>query len=841
MPQEQQFSPGYTQRDTSGQLWKLVEYDENGEGQWTKVVEEGGGGREKPSGRGREKVPLGFLRTAAQGATLGFSDELAGLLKGFTPGGPKGFKAGYKEGVEGERGKLHAYREQNPLGAIGAEALGGLGTGFGLAGGARAIGARVLPKAVGLAGKAKPGLVGKVTPGAGQRSVQATRAAQVAEEGGGLAGRMLGSAGIGAAEGAVYGVGVGEENLKSRATSGLLGAGMGAVAAPVMTAGVAGLGAGKGFVGDVWRGHAGKIGAKSRQIKTDEMLTKSFIQQAPQKARLRGDQWVQEMEDIVSAGPKARNPVTGQYVTAAQKKEAREALKDMAESGDARNYAAIRGAAADAAAREAVPGSVPRMLGDATDDFAETTAQVARQGGDEVEDLKGLLGAGTRADPVSGSLDDLKKVAHADDIGSASKRLEDLGESRKTQAAQDYGNFYDLDAADWAKIIDDPTGLPGSPRKRKAAGLQAVIADVRAATKSPAAMEVLEEAFKDPSAASSFQKSFRGGKGPRPKGTDDLTLDQILKNPQAADARDVDTLYRALKLAQTDALPRDGRLSNILGKVAAELDNSVAKHSDKYLTARGNYRVKSRKLDAYENGTKNYGTPDELKYAHDNAWKVARDQGRNLTAAQKKEIQKEFRQARIDTIADKARGMADDAAAADYIEKQFKMLFDGPNAPFAGAGGTTKQQRKVQEKLLERVRTNLKSRSSQAATGKRVEAHKGTGQLKEASEVSGAVPATAGLYGLAGQFGAMGRTAVASLIYGKGQQRKYAQALAKRLKQEESRGLLDMAETMKGTERRRLAGLLAERGTAAGGAAATQGFITADVLGGGLLGEQRYR
>ena len=476
---------------------------------------------------------------------------------------------------------------------------------------------------------------------------------------------------------------------------------------------------------------------------------------------------------------------------------------------------------------------------DATDDFAETTAQVARQGGDEVEDLKGLLGAGTRADPVSGSLDDLKKVAHADDIGSASKRLEDLGESRKTQAAQDYGNFYDLDAADWAKIIDDPTGLPGSPRKRKAAGLQAVIADVRAATKSPAAMEVLEEAFKDPSAASSFQKSFRGGKGPRPKGTDDLTLDQILKNPQAADARDVDTLYRALKLAQTDALPRDGRLSNILGKVAAELDNSVAKHSDKYLTARGNYRVKSRKLDAYENGTKNYTNQADLKDAHDNAWRVARDQGKNLTKAQKNEIQKEFRQARIDTIADKARGM-DDAAAADYIEKQFRMLFDGPDAPFANAGGTTRQQRKVQERLLERVRANLKARSSQASTGQRVEAAKTGGLLKETTDVPGAVQATAGLYGLAGQYGAMGRTGVASLIYGPGKQRKYAQALAKRLGKKESQGFLDMAETLKGTERRRLAGLLAERGVGAGGAAAAQGFPTADISA-GLLGERRYR
>ena len=840
MPQEERFAPGHRRRDTSGRLWELVRYDEDGESQWVEVVDEGGGGSGGRSGSGREKVPLGFLRTAAQGASFGFSDELAGLLGGLTPGGPRGFRAGYKEGVEGEREKLHAYREQNPLGAIGAEALGGVATGFGLAGGARAVGARLLPRAVGLAGKAKPGFLARLAPGAGQRSAQATRTAQVAEEGGGLAGRMLGSAGIGAAEGAVYGVGVGEENLKSRVTSGLLGAGTGAIVAPVMTAGIAGFGAGKGFLGDLFRGHAGKAGVRSRQIKTDEMLAKSFIQQAPEKARLRGAEWVKEMEYLANAGPKTRDPVTGRYVTAAKRRAARGALSDMADSGNAQNYAAIRGAAADAAAREAVPGSVPRLLGDATDDFAETTAQVAQQGGDEVDSLKSVLNTGSRADPVSGSLGDLGKASHSTGrVGSAKKRLADMGEERKVQAAEDYGDFYELDADEWAKIVDDTVGLPGNPRDGRAAGLQAVISDIRRAAKNPATLAVLEDAFKDPSAASSLQKSFRGGKGKRPKGTYDFTLQEILDNPQIADARDIDTLHRALKLAQANALKTDGNLGKILGDVATELDNSVAKHSEAYRIARGNYRLRSRKMDAYENGTKNYTNRADLKDAHDNSWKVAKDQGRTLTETQKNEIKAEFRQAKIDTIADRARSM-DDAAAADYIEKQFKMLFDGPDAPFAGAGGTTEAQRRAQATLLERVRTNLRSRSSQAATGRRVDASKGTGLVKETAEVSGSVPATAGLYGLAGQYGAMARTGVASLIYGKGQQRKYAQALAKRLQQTESKGLLDVAETLKGTERRRLAGLLGERGLAAGGAAATQGYATADVLGGGLLGEQRY-
>ena len=837
-----QYASGERRRDRSGQLWEFVEYDENAKGRWRKVVEEGGDGVRGASSRrpySGAKVPLGFGRTMAQGATFGFSDELRGLGAALIPGGK-----GYKEAVEAEREKLHAYREQNPLAALGAEALGGIATGFGLAGGARAVGARLLPKVIGLTGKAKPGLLGKVTPGAGQRAAQAQRAALVSERGGGLAGRMVGGAGIGATEGALYGVGVGEDSLKSRAVSGLLGGTIGAVAAPVVMGGLAAFGAGGKFVKGLYRGHAGKIGDKARQIHSDEMLAESFIRQAPEAKLGRGEQWVQEMQDMVNTGPRARSPITNKWVTEEQNKVAREALQDMAESGNARNYAAIRGAAADAAEREAVPGSVPRLLGDATDDFAETTAQAARQGGDEVKKLKGLLGTGSRANPAEGSLDDLGKASHSTRrIGSARERLDDLEVARKTQAAEDYGNFYDLSDSEWTKIVDDRTGLGGEVLEGEAPGLKSVISDLTSAVENqPATLVVLEEAFVDPSVAMALRKAWTRKRGIGPKDTKDLTLKEILtpsthQKPWKANARDIDTLYRALKKAQEKAVGTD--LGHYLGRFATELDDSVAKHSGAYRIARGNYRLKSRKMDAYKEGTKNYGSQADLKHAHDNAWKVARDQGKGLTVAHKSEIRKEFRQARIDTIADKASAM-DDASATDYIEKQFRMLFDGPDAPFAGVGGTTEIERKAQEKLLRRISTNLQSRSAQASTGQRIAAARGSGVLEEASTVPGAVQATAGLYGLAGQYGAMGRTGVASLIYGPGKQRKYAQALAKRLRQKESKGLLDISETLKGTERRRLEELLIERGVGGGGAAAIQGFPTAD-LSAGLLGERRYR
>ena len=85
----------------------------------------------------------------------------------------------------------------------------------------------------------------------------------------------------------------------------------------------------------------------------------------------------------------------------------------------------------------------------------------------------------------------------------------------------------------------------------------------------------------------------------------------------------------------------------------------------------------------------------------------------------------------------------------------------------------------------------------------------------------------------------MGRTGVASLIYGTNAQEKFAQNLAKRLGQKESKGLLDMVETLKRTERNRVGGLLRERGASAGAAALTQP-MSADISA-TLQNERRYR
>ena len=147
-----------------------------------------------PSGSEDQSGLAGFARTAAQGATFGLSDELAGLVANL-PGGktPEEAKAGARQ-------NLAQYRKAHPGMAIGAEVLGGLASGLLVPGGA----ARVLP-----------------TLGRGLRSARAGQ-------------RALAAGGLGAAEGALYGAGSADEGgrlggaVKGGIAGGLLGGGIGA-------------------------------------------------------------------------------------------------------------------------------------------------------------------------------------------------------------------------------------------------------------------------------------------------------------------------------------------------------------------------------------------------------------------------------------------------------------------------------------------------------------------------------------------------------------------------------------------------------------------------------------
>ena len=168
----------------------------------------------------------GFARTAAQGATFGFSDEIAG---GFGWLGGKGYKASRDR----ERENLAQYRGEHGKTAMLAEGLGGLATGL-----------------------LAPGLLAAKAGGAGVRGAiglarggsAAARTARAAEVGGGLGkggtalSKMGQAAKLGAAEGSIYGVGSGGEqrgatlgeSLKSRALSGAGGAAMGLLSGGLM-------------------------------------------------------------------------------------------------------------------------------------------------------------------------------------------------------------------------------------------------------------------------------------------------------------------------------------------------------------------------------------------------------------------------------------------------------------------------------------------------------------------------------------------------------------------------------------------------------------------------------
>lgn len=148
-----------------------------------------------PDGSEEQSGLAGFARTAAQGATFGLSDELAGLVARL-PGGKTS-----EEATAAARQNLAQYRKAHPGMAIGAEVLGGLATGLLVPGGA----ARVIP-----------------TLGRGLRSARVGQ-------------RALAGMGLGTAEGALYGAGSADEGgriggaAKGALIGGLLGGGIGAV------------------------------------------------------------------------------------------------------------------------------------------------------------------------------------------------------------------------------------------------------------------------------------------------------------------------------------------------------------------------------------------------------------------------------------------------------------------------------------------------------------------------------------------------------------------------------------------------------------------------------------
>lgn len=107
----------------------------------------------------------GSVMTGLQGASLGTGDELVGLIRGLTNdfGDRPGMTVG--EGIEDTRNVLQRHREEMPGRALGAELIGGVGAGLGMAGTANA--SRLAPAAKVLASGAGGGAVAGYASGEG--------------------------------------------------------------------------------------------------------------------------------------------------------------------------------------------------------------------------------------------------------------------------------------------------------------------------------------------------------------------------------------------------------------------------------------------------------------------------------------------------------------------------------------------------------------------------------------------------------------------------------------------------------------------------------------------------
>jgi hypothetical protein len=305
----------------------------------------------------------------------------------------------------------------------------------------------------------------------------------------------------------------------------------------------------------------------------------------------------------------------------------------------------------------------------------------------------------------------------------------------------------------------------------------------------------------------------------------------------------LDLLRRALKNAERELKNEGNETWKAYRSLADDLDDAIAKHSPTHKATRKNYEVNSSKIDSYEKGAAPYSRAEDLAEAYDNAHiRKGKDATRtpDFTDAQKAEIKADFRQGRLDAVADEAnarlRSNPDGVGAIKYLEDQFAMMFDPPNGAFRDL---------MSPDEIAKARNNLRQRFRQAQTTQAVASASPAGIAKSAGAVEGSTEAMGVLYLGAGQAGAAGRTLVQSRMYSDASKKAIASALSRRLRQKESTGLLRAAKTFGETEAGRLRGLLYQQGTASGGAmgaTSMREIFTGDTRYGGYRpGESRQR
>jgi len=220
-------------------------------------------------------VPTQRTRSAAQGLTLGFADELEARAVSLASGRP------YEEVLEEVREKLAAYREAYPMSSLGYEA-----------------GGAIAPTAISL-------LLSPFTGGASTATTLPTWA------------RVLG---IGAAEGAAYGFGTGEGGFGNRIDS----AGKGAV-----TGGVGGVVGGK--AADFTFGALKNLADASRRVvgRRGPSVVENEIQRLVQQTGKTADEVVQ---DLMDGRLLAENRTLAAAIKAMQTGPATDVIQDFAKT-----------------------------------------------------------------------------------------------------------------------------------------------------------------------------------------------------------------------------------------------------------------------------------------------------------------------------------------------------------------------------------------------------------------------------------------------------------------------------------------------------------------------------
>ena len=847
-----QYEVGQTFVDGKGQDWEVKGFNPDGSPIFARFV----------SDQAKSK---GFLRTAAQGATFGFSDELMGALSGLKSmaKGEK-FGAGYETGRSAEQEALQKYRDEAGGGAaLLAEGLGGMVTGFGLPGllAKGALGLRGLAAGRGLMASAK----GAKTA---TDIAKAARAKQLTKTGGGLGEVVKQGAKTAGIEGAIYGAGAAEgdpggeraeERLQGAVTGGLLGGAVGGT-----------LGLGLGAVSSLGKGlkaarGGGRLGATGSAA---EGMSGTAMKDALDIADVALAKTLRERTNILSENTGTLNfkQLADEWINNVDKRSA--SYQKYLQSEESELFAGMMALAnkdikVSNLSREfnrtidGVLGEVSgtSLLADATPRLRRTAVVSSTQdspGADRIERL-----ARERMENRSEkTLRELRKSTGADELGSARASQDMLEEQAKELNALDYENVYSLGrkevdalrkalrdppAAGEPSVIerltraygDEGSGMGASLRKAEFKAVEEAILDATHNKNYALVKRLQSERNRFAVDASGNVTRIPGRAG------EDIGILQQMINGNYVESQPalsmmtperVDVFRRSLRNMADDAFKaKDSNLGRLHKQTLDMFDSVVDDISPKFKKARLGYKSRLDASDAYKNGV----TMGKQSPANQRAYYDALDdtpvlvgrsgplKGRVIKRSQKQM----YRQGVLDNLADEVNDPSlSQADRVTLIDNRFNELF-GPEGVFA-------RDKDLSPGLIAKMKSLLAKGVDDAGLETDLKGVSPDDLLSKVLEDRGATEATAFGYAAAGQPGASVRTGLAGLIYGPGLAENVAGAFAHRLGTGTRKGLLDLGENLVNLEAKTIQGLANRHLVSAASGGATGGLLAdLDILG----------